>query len=173
LNISITDLLKIQIEDHSKIQAWIKRYFYNLGYYSQTEKEVWRNRKGRVDVFAQKESYTVGVEIDHASIRLNSIEKLNALKPSLAVFVLKGHTFNWKKTYARFKYLEVKSLVIHLRSGQSKWIYPQEQNSCKIKEGADICNKQNFSKCPSTNSRNLSEAKRRPVSGLGRQTSKY
>jgi len=68
------DLLKIKTSDHSKIQAWIKRYFYDLGYYSRTEKEVWRNRRGRIDVFAQKSSYTVGIEVDHGSIRLNSID---------------------------------------------------------------------------------------------------
>jgi seryl-tRNA(Sec) selenium transferase len=119
----VDNLLKIKITDHSKIQAWIKRYFYNLGYYSRTEKEVWRDRKGRIDVFAQKGSYTVGIEIDHCSIRLNSIEKLNALKPSLAVFVLKARTFNWEKTYSRFKLLKVESLIIHLQSGRYKWIY--------------------------------------------------
>jgi hypothetical protein len=96
VSILAEDILKIRLIDHSKIQAWLKRYFYNLGYYSQTEKEVWRNRKGRIDIFAQKGNYTVGIEIDHGSIRLNSIEKLNALKPSLAVFVLKSKTFSWK-----------------------------------------------------------------------------
>jgi hypothetical protein len=35
------------------------------------------------------------------------------IKPSLAVFVLKGHKYNREKTYARFKYLKTKSLVIH------------------------------------------------------------
>lgn len=124
-NILFDCVLKIKTSDHSKIQAWIKRYFYDLGYYSRTEKEVWRNRKGRIDVFAQKGNYTVGFEVDHGSIRLNSIEKLNALKPSLAVFVLKGHVFNWKKTYSRFELLEVKSLIVHLQSGQYKWIYPK------------------------------------------------
>ena len=119
----VDDLLKIKTADHSKIQAWLKRYFYDCGYYSRTEKEVWRDRKGRIDVFAQKGSYTVGIEVDHGAIRLNSIEKLNALKPSLAVFVLKSKTFNWKKSYSRFKLLEVKSLIIHLQSGQYKWIY--------------------------------------------------
>jgi len=34
-----------------------------------------------VDVFAQKGSYSVGIEVGNCSIRMNSIEKLNALKP--------------------------------------------------------------------------------------------
>ena len=159
MNFLVEDLSKIKIIDHSKIQAWIKRYFYDLGYYSRTEKEVWRDRKGRIDVFAQKGNYTVGIEVDHCSIRLNSIEKLNALKPSLAVFVLKGHKFNWKKTYARFNYLKVKSLVIHLQSGQHKWIYPK--NLYKISESAKFYNKQNFSKCQNTYSKNSREARPR------------
>jgi hypothetical protein len=169
----VEDLLKIKTLDHSKIQAWIKRYFYDLGYYSRTEKEVWRNRKGRIDVFAQKGSYTVGIEVDHGSIRLNSIEKLNALKPSLAVFVLKGPKFNWKKTYSRFKLLKVKSLIVHLQSGQYKWIYPKNEKLCKIAESADIYNKRIFSKCPNTDSKNTRGAK--PLRSLGsvRRTSKY
>jgi hypothetical protein len=156
----IENLLKIKIVDHSKIQAWIKRYFYDLGYYSRTEKGVWRDRKGRIDVFAQKGDYTVGIEVDHGSIRLNSIEKLNALKPSLAVFVLKGRVFNWKKTYSRFKFLEVKSLIIHLRTGQYKWIYPEDKNFCRINENAPFYNKQDHRKCQSISSENLKEAKR-------------
>lgn len=166
MNLLIADLLKIKTSDHSKIQAWIKRYFYDLGYYSRTEKEVWRNRKGRIDVFAQKGSYTVGIEVDHGSIRLNSIEKLNALKPSLAVFVLKGRSFNWKKTYSRFKFLEVKSLVIHLQSGQYKWIYPE--NLYKISESAKFYNKRKFSKCQNTYSKNSRETKPRQDSGSAR-----
>jgi hypothetical protein len=156
----VGDLLKIKTTDHSRIQAWIKRYFYDCGYYSRTEKEVWRNRKGRIDVFAQKGSYTVGIEVDHSSIRLNSIEKLNALKPSLAVFVLKGKIFNLEKTYSRFKFLKVKSLIVHLQTGRYKWVYPQEKNSCRISESADFYNKRKFSKCQNTGSENLREAKR-------------
>ena len=119
----VEDFLKITTLDHVKIQWLIKNYFLRRGYFSRTEKEVWRGRKGRIDVFAQKGNYSVGIEIDHSSIRLNSIEKLNALKPSLAVFVLKSKNLNWKKTYRRFKFLKVKSLIIHLQSGRHKWIY--------------------------------------------------
>ena len=111
MNYLVEDLLKIHTPHHSQIQWLIMRYFSRSGYEARTEKEVWRNRKGRIDVFAQKGNYSVGIEVDDCSIRMNSIEKLNALKPSLAVFVLKGHKYNWKKTYARFKYLKVKSLI--------------------------------------------------------------
>jgi hypothetical protein len=86
MNYLVEDLLKIHTPHHSQIQWLIMRYFSRSGYEARTEKEVWRNRKGRIDVFAKKGSYSVGIEVDDCSIRMNSIEKLNALKPSLAVF---------------------------------------------------------------------------------------
>ncbi|MFA5747080.1 MAG: hypothetical protein WC926_03315 [Candidatus Paceibacterota bacterium] len=173
MNYLVEDLLKIRTPHHLQIQWLIMRYFSRLGYEARTEKEVWRNRKGRIDIFAQKGSYTVGIEVDHGSIRLNSIEKLNALKPSLAVFVLKGPKFNWKKTYSRFKLLEVESLIVHLQTGQYKWIYPKNEKFCRINESADIYNKQKFSKCPNTDSKNTRGAKPLPRLGSVRRTSKY
>jgi hypothetical protein len=127
MNYLVSTLLKIHTPHHTQIQRQITDYFARCGYESRTEKTVWRDRTGRKatkgspaygrgNVFAQKGGYTVGIEIDDCAIRMNSIEKLNALQPSLAVFVLKGHKYNWKKTYARFKYLKVKSLVVHLQS---------------------------------------------------------
>lgn len=127
MNYLVEALLKIYTPHHSQIQWLIKNYFLRLGYESRTEKQVWPGRKSRIDVFAQKGSYSVGVEVDDCTIRINSIEKLNALKPSLAVFVLKGHKYNWKKTYARFKYLKTKSLIVHLQRKRYKWIYPQSK----------------------------------------------
>jgi len=169
MNYLIEDLLKIHTPHHSQIQWLIMRYFSRLGYEARTEKEVWRNRKGRIDVFAQKGGYSVGIEVDGCSIRINSIEKLNALKPSLAVFVLKGHKYNWKKTYARFKYLKIKSLVIHLQTGQHKWIYPK--NLYKISESASS-NERKFSTWPNTDSKNLNGVKTRPDSGSAKPISK-
>lgn len=94
MNYLVEDLLKIHNPHHTQIQRQITDYFTRCGYESRTEKEVWRDRTGRIDVFAQKGNYSVGIEIDDCAIRMNSIEKLNALQPSLAVFVLKGRTFN-------------------------------------------------------------------------------
>lgn len=116
----VEDLLKIHTPHHMQIQRLITDYFARCGYESRTEKTVWRDRTGRIDVFAQKGNYSVGIEIDDCAIRMNSIEKLNATQPSLAVFVLKGYKFNWKKTYSRFKLLEVESLIVHLQTGQYK-----------------------------------------------------
>lgn len=50
----VEDLLKIHTPHHSQIQWLIMRYFFRLGYEARTEKEVWRNLKGRIDVFARK-----------------------------------------------------------------------------------------------------------------------
>lgn len=86
MNYLVEDLLKIHTPHHTQIQRLIRDYFARCGYDSRTEKEVWRNRRRWSDVFAQKGGYTVGIEVDDCSIRMNSIEKLNALKPSLAVF---------------------------------------------------------------------------------------
>lgn len=120
MNYLVSDLLKIHTPHHTQIQRQITDYFARCGYESRTEKTVWRDRTGRIDVFAQKGNYSVGIEIDDCAIRMNSIEKLNALQPSLAVFVLKGYKYNWKKTYSRFKLLEVESLIVHLQTGQYK-----------------------------------------------------
>ncbi len=120
MNYLVEDLLKIHTPHHTQIQRQITDYFARCGYESRTEKTVWRDRTGRIDVFAQKGNYSVGIEIDDCAIRMNSIEKLNATQPSLAVFVLKGHKYNREKIYARFKYLKVKSLVVHLQTGQYK-----------------------------------------------------
>ena len=169
MNYLVSDLLKIHTPHHAQIQRLIKDYFARCGYESRTEKEVWRDRTGRIDVFARKGGYSVGIEIDDCAIRMNSIEKLNALKPSLAVFVLKGHKYNWKKTYARFKYLKTKSLVIHLQSGQHKWIYPK--NYCKMPKSASV-NEREYSTWPSTGSKNSNGAKPRPVSGSAKTISK-
>jgi hypothetical protein len=168
MNFLVADLLKIHTPHHSQIQWLVKNYFSRSGYEARTEKQVWPKRKSRIDVFAQKGNYTIGVEVDDCTIRINSIEKLNALKPSLAVFVLKGHKYNWKKTYARFKYLKVKSLVVHLQSGQHKWIYPQEKKLYKINESADFKNKRKISKCQDTSLKNSNGATIRPVSGSGK-----
>jgi len=86
MNYLVQDLLKIHTPHHTQIQRLIRDYCGRCGYDSRSEKEVWRNRRRWSDVFAQKGGYTVGIEVDDCSIRMNSIEKLNALKPSLAVF---------------------------------------------------------------------------------------
>ena len=91
MNYLVEGLLKIHTPRHSQIQWLIMRYFSRLGYEARTEKEVWRNRKGRINVFAQKGSYLVGIKVDDCSIRMNSIEKLNVLKQSFDPHLFNGH----------------------------------------------------------------------------------
>jgi len=40
------------------------------------EKKVWAGREGKVNVFARKGNYSIGIEFDHSKIRKKSIEKL-------------------------------------------------------------------------------------------------
>lgn len=86
MNYLVEILLKIHTPHHLQIQWLIMRYFSRSGYETRTGKEVWRDRKGRIDVFTQRCGYLVGMEVDGCLIRVNSIEKINALKSSLAVF---------------------------------------------------------------------------------------
>lgn len=69
MNYLVEDLLKIHTPHHSQIQWLIMRYFSRSGYESRTEKEVWRNRKGRIDVFAQKGSYSAGIKVDYRPLK--------------------------------------------------------------------------------------------------------
>ena len=52
-------------------------------------------------MFTKKDNYSIGIEVEHSQIRKKSIEKLNALKPDLAIFLLKAKKFNRKATYQR------------------------------------------------------------------------
>jgi hypothetical protein len=47
VNYLVENLLKIYTPHHSQIQWLIMRYFSRSGYEARTEKEVWRNQKGR------------------------------------------------------------------------------------------------------------------------------
>ena len=78
----IENLLKVQATDHRKIQEEIQENLRKLGYEVKLEKKIWAGREGKIDVFAQKGNFTVGLEIDHSQLRKKSIEKLNTLKPS-------------------------------------------------------------------------------------------
>ena len=84
----IENLLNVRATDHRKIQEEIRRNLEELGYEVKLEKKIWAEREGKVDVFARKGNYSIGIEIDHSQIRKKSIDKLNALKPDLAIFLL-------------------------------------------------------------------------------------
>jgi len=73
----IKALLDVRATDHRKIQEEIKTNLEGLGYEVKLEKKIWAGREGKIDVFAQKDNYTMGLEVDHCQIRNKSIEKLN------------------------------------------------------------------------------------------------
>ena len=79
--ILLENLLKVEATDHREIQEEIRKNLRSLGYYVKLEKKIWARREGKVDVFARKDNYSIGIEVDHSQIRKKSIEKLNALKP--------------------------------------------------------------------------------------------
>jgi len=110
----IENLLKIEATDHRKIQEEIQKNLKNLGYEVKLEKKIWAGREGKVDVFARKGNFSVGIEIDHSQLRKKSIEKLNTLKPTLAIFLLKARKINYKEIYSRARSIRVKALLIHL-----------------------------------------------------------
>ena len=120
----IKNLLDVKATDHRKIQEEIKRNLESLGYEVKLEKKIWFGREGKIDVFAQKGNYTMGLEVDHCQMRKKSIEKLNTLKPSLAIFLLKAKRINWKAIYLRSKLIKVNSLLVHLASQRVEKIGP-------------------------------------------------
>lgn len=81
----IKTLLNIKATNHRKIQEEIKKNLEKLGYEVKLEKKIWTGKEGKIDVFAKKDDQTIGLEVEHSTIRKKSIEKLNALKPSLAI----------------------------------------------------------------------------------------
>jgi hypothetical protein len=121
----IENLLKVEATDHRKIQEEIQRNLRNLGYDVELEKKIWAGRKGKIDVFAQKGNFSVGIEVDHSQIRKKSIEKLNTLNPTLAIFLLKARNINRKATYSRAKLIRVNSLLVHLPEKRVEKIGPR------------------------------------------------
>ena len=75
MNPLIENLLKVKSTGHRGIQEEIKRNLEGLGYEVKLEKKIWADREGKIDVFAEKGNYTVGLEVDHSTIRKKSIEK--------------------------------------------------------------------------------------------------
>lgn len=120
----IKNLLQVKSTNHRKIQEEIKRNLEKLGYEVKLEKKIWAGREGKIDVFAQKGNYTMGLEVDHSQMRNKSIEKLNALKPNLAIFLLKAKRINWKAIYSRSKQIRVNSMLVHLASKKVEKIGP-------------------------------------------------
>lgn len=114
LGLPIEEILKIKTLDHKEVQLQLQSIFKSQGYFVELEKKVRARRPGKIDVYAKKNNFSVGVEIDHSTIRLKSIDKLNTLRPNLAIFILKSRNVNTKKNKSRLGLIKVKSLVIYL-----------------------------------------------------------
>jgi len=121
----IENLLKVEATDHRKIQEGIQRNLKNLGYDVKLEKKIWAGREGKIDVFAQKGNFSVGIEVDHSQLRKKSIKKLNTFKPTLAIFLLKARNINRKAIYSRSKLIRVNSLLVHLPEKRVEKIGPR------------------------------------------------
>jgi len=69
VNLLVKNLLKVEATDHREIQEQIRKNLRSLGYYVKLEKKVWTGQEGKVDVFAKKGNYSIGIKVDHSQIR--------------------------------------------------------------------------------------------------------
>jgi len=109
----IKTLLAVKATDHRKIQEEIKSRLEEQGWQVKLEKKIWAEREGKIDVFAEKGGYSMGLEVDHCQIRHKSIRKLNYLKPNLAVFFMKAENINWPANRTRARQIRVNAVLIH------------------------------------------------------------
>ncbi len=86
VNLLLENFFKIEATNHREVQEQARKILRSLGYYVKLEKKIWIGQEGKIDVFAKKGSYSIGIKVEHSTIRKKSIEKLNVLKPSLAIF---------------------------------------------------------------------------------------
>lgn len=114
INQIIKRILGITSFNHRTIQNQLVNIFEEFGFNAKQEAHIGAKRNGLIDLVARKNKYTIGIEIDDATIRHKSIDKLNHLKPNLAIFILKSPNRNNWKNQRREKSIEVKSLFIDL-----------------------------------------------------------
>lgn len=119
-DILVDEILKIESIDHKALQAKIRNILKRLGCIVELEKKIKARRNGRIDLFATKDNFSIGIEIDHSSMRLRSIDKLNTLRPDLAIFVLKSQRINKRNLYLRRGLIKVNSLVVCLAQKRTK-----------------------------------------------------
>jgi len=110
----VNQILGIKSSKHEEIQAQLRNILENLGYFVELEKEIQAKRPGRIDLFAIKNDFSLGIEIDHSLVRFKSIDKLNVLKPNLAIFILKSRSINDRGLESRLNLIRVKSTIIYL-----------------------------------------------------------
>ena len=123
----IKTLLDVKATDHRKIQEEIKNRLERQGWEVKLEKKIWAEREGKIDVFARKGNYTMGLEVDHSQMRNKSIRKLNYLKPDLAVFFMKAKDINLPANYTRARQIKVNAVLIHSYRQKAEKIGPSFQ----------------------------------------------
>jgi len=120
VSVSLKQILRINSTDHKEIQLQLQTIFKNLGYFVELEKKIWAKRPGKIDLFAKKDSFSVGIEIDHSVVRWKSIDKLNMLRPNLAIFILKSRNVNIDELESRRNLIRVKSVLVYLAERKIK-----------------------------------------------------
>jgi len=120
VSVLLSKILRIDSADHKEIQLQLQTIFKNLGYFVELEKKIKAKRLGKIDIYAKKGNFSVGIEIDHSVLRWKSIDKLNALRPNLAIFILKSGNINVDELKSRTNLIRVKSLLIYLGAKEIK-----------------------------------------------------
>lgn len=123
INPLVDQILGIKSLNHEEIQTQTKNILKSLGYLVELEKKVQAKRPGRIDLFAKKDNFSIGIEIDHSVIRFKSIDKLNNLKPSLAIFILKSRNINIGKLESRENLIRTKSVLVYLEEKKIKNLF--------------------------------------------------
>ena len=114
VSVLLSQILRIDSTGHKEIQLQLQNIFKNSGYFVELEKKIKAKRRGRIDLFAKKDNFSVGIEIDHSVLRWKSIDKLNTLRPNLAIFILKSRNINIDELELRTNLIRVKSLLVYL-----------------------------------------------------------
>ncbi|PIU33271.1 hypothetical protein COT04_00975 [Candidatus Shapirobacteria bacterium CG07_land_8_20_14_0_80_39_12] len=114
INHLLSKILNIEAIDHKKIQIEIKDILTKAGYYVEIEKKIKAKRSGKIDLFAERNNFSIGIEIDHSVMRWKSIDKLNTLKANLSIYILKSRNINIKRTKSRLNLIKTKTILIYL-----------------------------------------------------------
>lgn len=118
VDVLLNQILKIKSADHKEIQLQLQSIFRRLGYFVELEKKIQARRPGRIDLYAKKDNFSIGIEVDHSVIRWKSIDKLNTLRPNLAIFILKSKDVNIEGNEQRLTLIKVRSLFINLSNSE-------------------------------------------------------
>lgn len=120
IDVILSQILKIKSVDHKEIQLQLWSIFRSLGYFVELEKKIQAKRPGRIDLFAKKNNFSIGIEIDHSIIRWKSINKLNTLRPNLAIYILKSRNINPERIESRVNLIKTKAVLVYLFNKETR-----------------------------------------------------